>query len=82
MENNQMGRFVRMKMEDVAVHGFDAVRGDFYEIIGPDDEERLVFECVTTGNVSFKYFRQKNRNIWLLGGPGKLLFCVAREING
>ena len=75
-----MEKFERMRLDDVSVSGFDAETGSYYEIIGPDDGEKMVFECVQSGNVNVKYLRQDKKNIWLFNGAGKLLFCVERKI--
>jgi hypothetical protein len=74
----------RLLADYVRIQGFDAVKGDFYEIIGCDDEEIMCFECIRSGNVAFKYLRLKDRNIWIIKGHGELLFAekITEDKNG
>ena len=70
----------RIEPHLITIQGFDAIKGNFYEIIGPDDGERIVLECIRSGNVAVKYFKFGIQNVWILKGPGELLFCQEENL--
>ena len=71
-------QIIRIPIEKVTVKSFDVMQGEYYEIIGPDDGESVILECLKAGVMVSKYVRLKNRNVWILKSAdnrAEVLFC-------